>query len=61
MLIINGGPGMNSDGFSGIAQTLTQYDFQTITYDQRGAEIDVRTIRFKNHHDGFDGGRHGKS
>ncbi len=36
MLIINGGPGMNSDGFSSIAQTLTQYDYQTITYDQRG-------------------------
>ena len=36
MLIINGGPGMNSDGFSTIAQALTQYDYQTITYDQRG-------------------------
>ncbi len=36
MLIINGGPGMNSDGFSRIAQKLTQYDYQTITYDQRG-------------------------
>ncbi|WP_309641525.1 alpha/beta hydrolase [Flavobacterium sp.] len=36
MLIINGGPGMNSDGFTNIAQTLTQYDYQTITYDQRG-------------------------
>jgi proline iminopeptidase len=36
MLIINGGPGMNSDGFTNIAQTFTQYDYQTITYDQRG-------------------------
>lgn len=50
MLIINGGPGMNSDGFSGIAQTLTQYDFQTITYDQRGTgkstlePLDSKTI-----------------
>ncbi len=36
MLIINGGPGMNSDGFITIAKTLTRYDFQTIIYDQRG-------------------------
>ena len=36
MLIINGGPGINSDGFTSIAQSLTQYDCQTIIYDQRG-------------------------
>lgn len=36
MLIINGGPGMNSDGFSYIAEALSKYHYQTITYDQRG-------------------------
>jgi len=36
MLIINGGPGMNSDGFTYIAEALSKYNYQTITYDQRG-------------------------
>lgn len=35
LLIINGGPGMNSDGFEGLAVSLSQ-DFMTIIYDQRG-------------------------
>jgi proline iminopeptidase len=35
LLIINGGPGMNSDGFEGLAVSLSQY-FMTIIYDQRG-------------------------
>ncbi len=35
LLIINGGPGMNSDGFEELAVTLSQY-FMTIIYDQRG-------------------------
>lgn len=36
LLIINGGPGMNSDGFTYIAQELAKFNYQTITYDQRG-------------------------
>ncbi len=36
LLIINGGPGMNSEGFSGIAAELSKLGYQTITYDQRG-------------------------
>lgn len=35
MLIINGGPGMNSDGFVNLAKQLSK-DCQTIVYDQRG-------------------------
>ena len=35
ILIINGGPGMNSDGFAGLAAQLGK-DYQTIIYDQRG-------------------------
>lgn len=36
ILIINGGPGMNSDGFASIAQELAKMNFKTIIYDQRG-------------------------
>jgi proline iminopeptidase len=36
LLIINGGPGMNSEGFSGIAIELSKFGYKTITYDQRG-------------------------
>lgn len=36
MLIINGGPGMNSEGFAFIAQELAKMNFKTIIYDQRG-------------------------
>jgi len=49
ILIINGGPGMNSDGFDGIA-TLLSGNNMTITYDQRGTgkstlpKIDANTI-----------------
>ncbi|MEP1306942.1 MAG: alpha/beta hydrolase [Balneola sp.] len=35
ILIINGGPGMNSDGFAGLAETLGK-SYKTIIYDQRG-------------------------
>jgi proline iminopeptidase len=35
LLIINGGPGMNSDGFIALAKELSQKN-QTIIYDQRG-------------------------
>jgi proline iminopeptidase len=36
ILIINGGPGMNSDGFAFIAEELSKMNYQTIIYDQRG-------------------------
>lgn len=36
ILIINGGPGMNSDGFASVAQELAKMNFKTIIYDQRG-------------------------
>jgi proline iminopeptidase len=35
LLIINGGPGMNSDGFEGLAKALSSGNL-TIIYDQRG-------------------------
>jgi proline iminopeptidase len=35
LLIINGGPGMNSNGFEGMAKTLAENQ-ETIIYDQRG-------------------------
>ncbi|CAM3305772.1 Alpha/beta hydrolase [Flavobacterium longum] len=35
VLIINGGPGLDSDGFVGLAQALSKNN-QTIIYDQRG-------------------------
>src|ERR1043166_5503116 len=35
LLIINGGPGMNSDGFEDLAKQLSA-GYQTIIYDQRG-------------------------
>jgi proline iminopeptidase len=44
LLIINGGPGMNSDGFTYIAQELSKFNYQTITFDQRGtgkSELEV--------------------
>ncbi len=49
LLIINGGPGMNSDGFEGLAVSLSK-DYQTIIYDQRGTgksvmkKVDSTTI-----------------
>lgn len=36
VLIINGGPGMNCEGFAYIAQELAKMNYQTIIYDQRG-------------------------
>lgn len=36
ILIINGGPGINSEGFAFIAQELARMNFKTIIYDQRG-------------------------
>jgi proline iminopeptidase len=36
ILILNGGPGMNSDGFAYIAETISKMGYQTIIYDQRG-------------------------
>ena len=50
LLIINGGPGMNSDGFVSLAKTLAA-NSQTIIYDQRGtgksvlAKIDQSSIK----------------
>lgn len=35
LLIINGGPGMNSNGFEALAKKLSE-KYQTILYDQRG-------------------------
>lgn len=35
ILLINGGPGMNSNGFEGLASTLAE-SYQVILYDQRG-------------------------
>ena len=52
ILIINGGPGMNSDGFAGLAKTLSAKN-QTIIYDQRGTgrsklvRTDASTISMK--------------
>ncbi len=49
VLIINGGPGMNSDGFEPLAKKIGQTN-ETILYDQRGtgksyvAEVDSTTI-----------------
>ncbi len=36
ILIINGGPGMNSEGFVDIAKKISELGYQTIIYDQRG-------------------------
>lgn len=36
ILIINGGPGMNCEGFGYIADEISKFGCQTIIYDQRG-------------------------
>ena len=36
ILIINGGPGFNSEGFAFIAQEIADLGYKTIIYDQRG-------------------------
>jgi proline iminopeptidase len=52
LLIINGGPGMNSNGFEGMAKILAESQ-ETIIYDQRGtgksklAELNSKTISMK--------------
>jgi proline iminopeptidase len=44
LLIINGGPGMNSDGFENLAVALSKNN-QTIIYDQRGTgKSDLKTV-----------------
>jgi len=43
ILIINGGPGLNSDGFVDLAKTLSAQN-QTIIYDQRGTGKSVMQI-----------------
>ena len=49
LLIINGGPGMNSDGFVDLAKALSK-NYRTIIYDQRGTgkstlqKLDTSTI-----------------
>jgi proline iminopeptidase len=58
ILIINGGPGLNSDGFVDLAKTLSVNN-QTIIYDQRGTgrsamqKIDASTITMQLMIDGF--------
>lgn len=50
LLIINGGPGMNCEGFSKLAEDISKFGFQTIIYDQRGTgksllkKIDSTTV-----------------
>lgn len=52
ILIINGGPGMNSNGFEPMAKILAE-KYQTIIYDQRGTgksplkELNSKTISMK--------------
>ncbi|MCB0663128.1 MAG: hypothetical protein KDC24_10335, partial [Saprospiraceae bacterium] len=36
ILIINGGPGMNSNGFQFMAEKIAALGYQTILFDQRG-------------------------
>ncbi len=43
LLIINGGPGMNSDGFENLAKALSKNN-QTIIYDQRGTGKSVLPV-----------------
>lgn len=49
ILIINGGPGMNSDGFTSLAKELGK-NYQAILYDQRGtgfstiSEVSTKTM-----------------
>lgn len=52
LLIINGGPGMNSNGFEAMAKTLSENQ-ETIIYDQRGTgksklvQLDATTISMR--------------
>lgn len=53
IVIINGGPGMNSKGFEDIAQKIAAMGYQTILFDQRGTgnskleEISAETINME--------------
>jgi proline iminopeptidase len=50
LVIINGGPGMNSEGFAGLAEQLAKEGFLCIIYDQRGTgKSEMKKSRF--HHD----------
>lgn len=50
ILIINGGPGMNSEGFADMAKEIAKLGYMTIIYDQRGtgqtklSSINAQTI-----------------
>lgn len=50
VLIINGGPGMNCEGFTFIAKEIAKMNYQAIIYDQRGtgqstiASLDEKNI-----------------
>lgn len=52
LLVINGGPGMNSNGFEALAQKLSKYN-RVIIYDQRGTgkstveKIDAKTVSMR--------------
>lgn len=54
IVIINGGPGMNSEGFADLAEKLSNQGFHCIIYDQRGTgksemkKVDSTTITMKN-------------
>ncbi len=43
LLIINGGPGMNSNGFENVARKLSEH-YRTIIYDQRGTGKSVLSV-----------------
>lgn len=53
ILIINGGPGMNCNGFESVAKRLASKNYQTILYDQRGtgksklSKLNNQTITMK--------------
>lgn len=49
ILIINGGPGMNCEGFGYVADEISKLGYQTIIYDQRGTgKSSVNNIDSKN-------------
>lgn len=45
ILIINGGPGMSSEGFATIAQKIADLGYHTIIYDQRGTGRSALAVR----------------
>lgn len=49
ILIINGGPGMNCEGFGYVADEISKFGYQTIIYDQRGTgKSTVKSIDSNN-------------